>query len=129
MALQSSIRRRTTGLACDGASVARLDFITAIPQDVRRGSGCLAGIQTLAKGLAALECDVALVMPGLHFPAFSLERIYFNECLRFRSFRPRTVTVGFDADGYSIAGRRGSLHVASIKGVIADVLRARCGAG
>lgn len=122
MALQSSIRQRATGSACDGPSVARLDFITAIPQDVRRGSGCLVGIQTLAKGLAALECDVALVMPELHLPLFSLERIYFNECLRFRSFRPCTITVGFDADGYSIAGHRGSLHVASIKGVMADVL-------
>jgi glycosyltransferase involved in cell wall biosynthesis len=42
--------------------------------------------------------------------------------LRYREFRDSDITVGFDADGYSIAGRRAGQHVAAIKGVIADVL-------
>jgi glycosyltransferase involved in cell wall biosynthesis len=42
--------------------------------------------------------------------------------LRYRELPHRDTLVGFDADGYSIAGRRTSFHVASIKGVIADVL-------
>ncbi len=112
----------------NGRSTERLDFITAIPQDVRRGSGCLVGIQTLAKGLVQLNCDIALVHPALHLPVFSLERICFNEGLRFHTFRPGTITVGFDADAYAIAGRRERPHVASIKGVIADVLTFERGA-
>ena len=42
--------------------------------------------------------------------------------LRYREFSSHDTIVGFDADGYSIAGRRSSRHVANIKGVIADVL-------
>ena len=105
-----------------GTAACRLDFITAIPQDVRRGSGCFVGIQTLAKGLAALQCNVNMVIPKLHLPVFSLERVLFNESLRFHTFTPGAITVGFDADAYAVAGRKGHPHVASIKGVMADVL-------
>lgn len=105
-----------------GTAACRLDFITAIPQDVRRGSGCFVGIQTLAKGLAALQCNVNMVIPKLHLPVFSLERVLFNESLRFHTFTPGAITVGFDADAYTVAGRKGHPHVASIKGVMADVL-------
>jgi hypothetical protein len=48
--------------------VGQLDFITTIPQDVYRGSGCFVGIQTLAKGLAQLRCNVAMITPELHLP-------------------------------------------------------------
>jgi len=105
-----------------GTAACRLDFITAIPQDVRRGSGCFVGIQTLAKGLAALQCNVNMVIPKLHLPVFGLERVLFNESLRFHTFTPGAITVGFDADAYAVAGRKGHPHVASIKGVMADVL-------
>ena len=54
---------------------ARLDFITTIPQDVYRGSGCFVGIQTLAKALAQLNCDVAMITPDLHLPVLALERL------------------------------------------------------
>ena len=57
-----------------------------------------------------------------------LERIIFNEFLRWRTFRPDAITVGFDADAYSIAGHKGRPHIASIKGVIADVIRFESGA-
>ena len=105
-----------------GAQAARLDFITAIPQDVYRGSGCFVGIQTLAKALCQLNCDVEMIAPRHHLPVLMLERIIFNESLRWRTFRPDAITVGFDADAYSIAGHKERPHIASIKGVIADVI-------
>src|SRR4051794_25615397 len=127
MAAQSPIRE-TVSRAAGGASwshdtrAGRMDFITTIPQDVYRGSGCFVGIQTLAKGLAELNCDVAMITPEFHLPVLTLERIIFNERLRRHIFRPGAISVGFDADGYSRAGLRGRAHVASIKGVIGDVL-------
>ena len=127
MAAQSPIRetilRPTCGSALSrDARAGRLDFITAIPQDVYRGSGCFVGIQTLAKGLAQLDCDVSLITPEFRFPLVTVERFIFNEHLRWRTFRPGAITVGFDADAYAIAGHKGRPHVASIKGVIADVI-------
>ncbi len=62
------------------------------------------------------------VTPKFHLPVYAAERTLFNHMLRYRKFSSRTTIVGFDADGYSIAGRRSARHAASIKGVIADVL-------
>jgi glycosyltransferase involved in cell wall biosynthesis len=121
MAAPAPFRPTLPSPAC-GTRAARLDFITSIPQDVYRGSGCFVGIQTLAKGLAQLNCDVEMIAPHRHLPALMLERIVFNESLRRRTFRQGAITVGFDADGYTVARRRGHTHVASIKGVIADVI-------
>jgi glycosyltransferase involved in cell wall biosynthesis len=126
MAAQSPIRETIPRLAggppwSHGTRARRMDFITTIPQDVYRGSGCFVGIQTLAKGLAQLNCDVAMITPELHLPVMALEQFIFNEHLRWRTFRPGAITVGFDAAAYSIAGRKHRPHVASIKGVIADV--------
>src|SRR5688572_1790172 len=109
MTAQAPIRETVSPLAgCSawshGTPAGRIDFITTIPQDVYRGSGCFVGIQTLAKGLAELRCDVAMITPDLHLPVLALERFIFNERLRWHTFRPDTITVGFDADGYSIAG-------------------------
>lgn len=100
----------------------RFQFITAIPLNVRKGSGCFVGVRTLASGIRALGGEVHLVTPGIHLPIYAAERFLFNEMLRRRQFSTSDIIVGVDADGYSIAGRRTSLHVASIKGVIADVL-------
>lgn len=125
--LQSASETRARFEWSRNKRVEQLYFITAISQDVRYGSGCLVGIQTLKKGLAALGCDVALVAPKVHLPVFSVERTFFNEGLRFHRFRKDAVTVGFDADGYSIARHRDQPHVACIKGVLADVLRFESG--
>jgi glycosyltransferase involved in cell wall biosynthesis len=127
MSAQAQIRETVPPMACrpawgHGTRAGRLDFITSIPQDVYRGSGCFVGIQTLAKGLAQLDCDVEMIVPRHHLPALLLERVVFNEYLRWHTFRPGAVTVGFDADAYSIARHRRYPHVASIKGVIADVI-------
>jgi glycosyltransferase involved in cell wall biosynthesis len=97
-------------------------FITAIPLNVWKGSGCFVGIDTLATGIRALHGKVNLVTPRRHFPVYAAERALFNHAIRNREFSSADIIVGFDADGYSIAGRRSNTHVAAIKGVIADVL-------
>jgi len=97
-------------------------FITAIPLNVWKGSGCFVGIDTLATGIRDLGGEVNFVTPGFRFPVYAVQRTLFNYILRYREFSSEDTIVGFDADGYSIAGRRRARHVASIKGVIADVL-------
>jgi glycosyltransferase involved in cell wall biosynthesis len=71
--------------------------------------------------IRTLGGDVHFVTPGSRFPAYAAKRTLFNHMLRYRNFSGGDTIVGFDADGYSIAGRRRAQHVASIKGVIADV--------
>ena len=106
----------------------RLAFVTSTPLDVVRGSGTFHGIATLARALEALGCEVQLVTPRLRWPVYTLERLWFNERLRWRDFGGFDVVVGFDMDGYRLAGGSGGLHVASIKGVIADEMRFERGA-
>ncbi|MGO9096431.1 MAG: glycosyltransferase family 4 protein [Bryobacteraceae bacterium] len=106
----------------------RLAFVTSTPLDVVRGSGTFHGIATLARALEALGCQVQLVTPSLRWPVYTLERLWFNERLRWRDFRGFDAVVGFDMDGYRLAGGFGGLHVASIKGVIADEMRFERGA-
>jgi glycosyltransferase involved in cell wall biosynthesis len=60
-------------------------------------------------------------------PNFTATRILFNETLRARDFHA-DATIGIDADGYSIAGRRNSPpHIACIKGVLGDAVRFEAG--
>jgi len=82
------------------------------------------GIQVLAKALRGLGHAVEFETPRLRLPVYTMERILFN-----RGLRPSAdydLTVGFDMDGYRIAGR-GCPHVASLKGVIADEVRFEAG--
>ena len=98
----------------------RLRFLTSTPLDVRRGSGTYVGIAVLARTLEALGHEVVLETPRRSLPVYTLERVLFN-----RGLRPSAafdLTVAFDMDGYTIAGR-GYPHVASLKGVIADEVR------
>jgi glycosyltransferase involved in cell wall biosynthesis len=74
----------------------------------------------LARALEGLGVSVEVEGPKLRFPVYTLERLWFNEQLRWRRSEGCDLTVGFDMDGYRIAGRWGVPHVASIKGVIAD---------
>jgi glycosyltransferase involved in cell wall biosynthesis len=98
----------------------RLLFLTSTPLDVQRGSGTFVGIHTLREGLRTLGATVDLVGPNLHIPVYTLERIVYNESLRFRVGKGYDAVVGFDLDGYCAPGHP---HVAAIKGVIADELR------
>jgi len=56
----------------------------------------------------------------VHLPVYTLERLLYNETLRFRVDDGYDAVIGFDLDGYRAPGRP---HIASIKGVIADELR------
>src|SRR5690348_17046273 len=101
----------------------RIRFITSTPLDVSRGSGTFVGITTLAKSLRSQGASVELVTPSFQFPIYTVQRLFFNQALRVRRMPPTDVTVGFDMDGYALSGHRSALHIASIKGVIADEMR------
>jgi glycosyltransferase involved in cell wall biosynthesis len=98
-------------------------FLTSTPQDITRGSGTYVGISVLAGALRDLGHSVDFESPQRHFPVYTAERLWFNHGLRPS---PRhDVTVGYDMDGYRIAGE--PRHVASLKGVIADEVRFESG--
>ncbi len=104
-----------------------LHLITAIPLNFQMGSGCYMGIRTLTEGLRRLGIQVSMITPDALLPVFTARRILFNESLRRRAF-DCDVTVGIDADGYTIAGKRKlPPHVACIKGVMGDVVRFETG--
>ena len=108
---------------CGFHTVSLLQFITSIPLNVRKGSGCYVGTRTLAQGLRQLGIDVGMVTPRVRTPVYTATRILFNEALRWRNFEGEA-TIGIDADGYAVAGRRNSApHVACIKGVLGDAVR------
>lgn len=108
--------------------MSRLQFITAIPLDVRQGSGCYVGTRTLVEALRQLGADVTMVTPRVRTPVYALTRILFNETLRWRKFDGHA-TVGIDADGYAIASRPHSPpHIACIKGVLGDAVPFETGA-
>ncbi len=94
----------------------RIRFLTSTPLDIRRGSGTYVGIHVLARALEAQGHRVEFETPRSHLPVYTLERLLFNR--RLRPSAEHDLTVGFDMDGYRIAG--GARHVASLKGVIAD---------
>jgi glycosyltransferase involved in cell wall biosynthesis len=105
-----------------------LQFITAVPWDFRRGSGCYVGTRTLVEALGQLGIDVELVTPRIITPIYTATRLLFNETLRWRHISG-DATVGIDADGYAVAGRPARLpHIACIKGVLGDAVRFERGA-
>jgi glycosyltransferase involved in cell wall biosynthesis len=102
----------------------RIRFLTSTPLDVRRGSGTYVGIHVLERALAGLGHQVEFETPRVSLPIYTLQRLLFNRSLRADA--DCDLTVGFDMDGYRIAGAPG--HVASLKGVIADEVRFESGA-
>jgi glycosyltransferase involved in cell wall biosynthesis len=105
----------------------RIRFITSTPLSVVQGSGTFVGSTTLVSSLRGLGVTVDLITPGIRFPVYTLQRLIFNEMLRFRGRDDYDVTVGIDMDGYTLAGVGPSVYVASIKGVIADEMRFETG--
>jgi len=101
----------------------RLCFITATPLNVIQGSGTFVGIDLLARTLRTLGIEVDVLSPRLRFPIYTAQRLAFNATVRHRIAGPYDAIVGFDMDGYRIAGRGNGVHVACIKGVIADEMR------
>jgi glycosyltransferase involved in cell wall biosynthesis len=99
--------------------MARLIFVTGTSSTVAEGSGTWVGISGLRNAIAALGHEVLMVTPDdAHTTTRS--RILFNIRIRkkLRSIRADAI-IGFDLDGV-FAPRKGSLHVAAIKGVLAD---------
>jgi hypothetical protein len=91
-----------------------LQFITAVPLDVRRGSGCYIGTRTLIEGLRQLGTGVAMITPRTITPVYTATRILFNERLRWHRF-DGSATIGIDADGYAIPrGRNVPLQSSSL---------------
>src|SRR5690242_10695204 len=101
----------------------RVAFITSTPLNMREGSGTFIGIQTLAEALRGMGVRLDIIAPKEHLPVLTAKRVLFNAWLTFRRWDQYDLTVGFDLDGYRIAGRTGRPHVASIKGVIADEMQ------
>jgi len=81
----------------------------------------------LVEGLRHSGISVQVVRPIVQLPNFTATRVLFNEVLRMRDFSAHA-TLGIDADGYSIAGRRHAPpHIACIKGVLGDAVRFETG--
>jgi glycosyltransferase involved in cell wall biosynthesis len=99
----------------------KLRFVTSTPSNIFEGSGTFAGISTLARALAARGVEIEMVAPARRWPVLTAQRLWFNR--RLRPASDCDATVGFDMDGYRVAGRGGAPHIASIKGVIADEMR------
>ena len=98
--------------------MARLIFLTSTPATIAEGSGTWVGISVLRNAIVTLGHDVTLMSDAVGQSA--LARILFNLRARLRFRRIEAdVVVGFDLDGVFL--RKGPfLHVASIKGVLAD---------
>ena len=104
-----------------------LQFITAIPWNVRQGTGCYVGTRTLIEGLSQLGVEITIVRPRTLTPVYTVGRILFNETLRWRKLDGDAI-VGIDVDGYTVAGRPNAPpHVACIKGVLGDAARFESG--
>jgi glycosyltransferase involved in cell wall biosynthesis len=100
--------------------VARLLFVTGTPADVRGGSGTYVGISVLQRAVETLGHEVELLAPGSRGGVSLLRRVFFNIGARAAAGRRAAdVIVGFDWDGLFLA-RSKAVHVASIKGVIAE---------
>src|SRR5437588_5413733 len=85
----------------------RISFITSTPMNAREGSGTYVGIQTLAEALTRSGVHVDIIAPRWRLPVLTANRLLFNACLPFRRWNDYDVIVGFDLDGYLIAGRTG----------------------
>jgi glycosyltransferase involved in cell wall biosynthesis len=85
------------------------------------------GIDLLARSLRKLVVTVDVIAPRIRLPIYTVHRLAFNQTLRYRRSDSYDLTVGFDMDGYTVAGKTGHIHVACIKGVIADELRFETG--
>jgi phosphatidyl-myo-inositol dimannoside synthase len=101
--------------------MAHLIFLTGTPPTIAEGSGTWVGISVLRDAIVALGHEVTLIAPS---PKAAREttrsRVLFNLRARSRLCGMRAeALIGFDLDGVFVR-RNGLLHVAAIKGVLAD---------
>jgi len=103
----------------------RISFVTATPQSVAEGSGTYVAGIGLRRGLESLGHEVRVVhpqgRPGIL--GYTVHRFRFNAGLRASEFRDADLAVGFDMDGYRVAGRTGCRFVTYIHGQLADEAR------
>jgi glycosyltransferase involved in cell wall biosynthesis len=101
----------------------RIRFLTSTPLDISRGSGTYVGMHVLSRALEESGHLVEFETPRVTLPVYTAQRLLFNRGLRASA--KYDLTVGFDMDGYRIAGA--GRHVAALKGVIADEVRFEAG--
>jgi len=107
----------------------RIAFLDSWLQQAAEGSGTAVAIGGLAEALAARGHRVERILPpsdsGLPLLA---RRLAYNLGLRRRlDGAPYDLIVGFDIDGFRVAGASAVPYVCSIKGVLAE--EARCERG
>jgi glycosyltransferase involved in cell wall biosynthesis len=92
---------------------------------VREGSGTFVAGETLRHGLSALGHEVRVVAPrGRSLPlAYTLHRFAFNWRLGPPEAAHADLVIGFDMDGFRLAGRLPVPFVAYIHGILAEEAR------
>jgi glycosyltransferase involved in cell wall biosynthesis len=100
--------------------MAHLVFLTSTPPSVAHGSGTWVGISVLRDAIVALGHEVTIIAGSPESGNESTwSRVMFNLRARSRLRRMKIdALVGFDLDGVFV--RTGAIHVAAIKGVLAD---------
>jgi glycosyltransferase involved in cell wall biosynthesis len=100
----------------------RITMITATPLSVREGSGTYVAAALLARALRDLGHEVRELHPER--PAgrlgFTVHRFRFNWSLSPRAVPDSDVVVGWDMDGYRLAGRLRRPFVAYVHGQLAE---------
>src|SRR5260370_37823393 len=102
----------------------RLVLVTATPGSVLSRSGTFVATEVLARALRARGHEAEVLRPSRspdRWPGLAFHRHAFNLVLRVpASAREADAIVGFDMDGWRLAGRAPSPFVAYLHGVLAD---------
>jgi glycosyltransferase involved in cell wall biosynthesis len=100
-------------------------LVTATPQTARAGSGTYVAGGVLAQALVSLGHSVTLLSPGRRRRGvpFTAHRFAFNAALDSRTVSKYDLVLGFDMDGFRVAGGRRPPFVAYILGMLADEAR------
>jgi glycosyltransferase involved in cell wall biosynthesis len=103
--------------------MAHLIFLTSTPPSIAAGSGTWVGISVLRDAIVALGHEVTLIAPSPSASRTTLARVLFN--IRARSCLRRMkadALIAFDLDGVFVRSAK-HVHVAAVKGVLADEAR------
>ncbi len=100
-------------------------MITATPLSVAAGSGTYVAWRTISQGLQALGHEVQIVCPARTSAprGYTWHRFHFNRTLDPQVVRGADLVVGWDMDGYRLAGRVDAPFAAYIHGQLADEAR------
>jgi len=100
----------------------RIAMITATPLSVREGSGTFVAAALLARALRDIGHEIWELHPER--PAgrlgFTVHRFRFNWSLSPRTVADSDAVVGWDMDGYRLAGRLRQPYVAYVHGQLAE---------